>query len=130
MDIPTKTLRSWGQVHEYDHRGWIYRGQRCSDWQIKSSIERFFEREAISTIRREKVETELRRDFMRAYHHYGDHIPREERVIEWASLMQHHGAPTRFADFTYSLYIAAYFALEAADGDCAVWCIDAKWAVR
>jgi len=41
--------------------------------------------------------------------------------------MQHHGAPTRFLDWTYSVYVAAYFALENAAGDCAVWKINKKW---
>jgi len=44
--------------------------------------------------------------------------------------MQHHGAPTRLLDFDYSIYIAAYFALENADSDCAVWAVNLWWAVR
>ncbi len=44
--------------------------------------------------------------------------------------MQHHGAPTRLLDFTYSVYVAAYFALEEADGDCVVWALDGPWALQ
>jgi hypothetical protein len=43
--------------------------------------------------------------------------------------MQHHGAPTRLLDFTYSIYVATYFATEAADGDSAVWAFDGPWAM-
>jgi len=44
--------------------------------------------------------------------------------------MQHHGAPTRLLDFTYSFYIAAYFALEESEKDCAIWALNMKWSVE
>ena len=44
--------------------------------------------------------------------------------------MQHHGAPTRLLDFTYSIYVATYFALEEAEADCAVWAVDTRWALK
>jgi Holliday junction resolvase RusA-like endonuclease len=31
-------------------------------------------------------------------------------------------------DFTYSIWIAAYFAMEQAEGECAVWAVDPRWA--
>ena len=47
--------------------------------------------------------------------------------------MQHYGAPTRLLDFTYSVYVAAYFALERATSEsgptgCEVWAINTLWA--
>jgi hypothetical protein len=44
--------------------------------------------------------------------------------------MQHYGAPTRLLDFTYSFYVAAYFALEETEKDCAVWAINMNWVVK
>jgi hypothetical protein len=44
--------------------------------------------------------------------------------------MQHHGAPTRLLDFTYSIYIATYFAVETATSAAAVWAVDGAWALR
>ena len=44
--------------------------------------------------------------------------------------MQHHGGPSRLLDFTYSIWVATYFALEDANSDCAVWAIDAKWTAK
>ncbi len=44
--------------------------------------------------------------------------------------MQHYGGPTRLLDFTYSIYVAAYFATETATKDSAVWAINFKWAME
>lgn len=43
--------------------------------------------------------------------------------MEWLALMQHHGAPTRLLDFTWSPYVAAFFALERATENAAIWAI-------
>jgi hypothetical protein len=37
--------------------------------------------------------------------------------------MQHHGAPTRLLDFTWSPYVAAFFALQNASEEAAIWAI-------
>jgi hypothetical protein len=47
--------------------------------------------------------------------------PAEDETLEWLALMQHHGAPTRLLDFTWSPYVAAFFALERATADAAIW---------
>jgi FRG domain len=129
MSISSVTLGSWNEIHSYLKPGWMYRGQKSTDWPLKTSLERCCEREKIKPKDRSYIESELLRDFRRAYYQYAEHIPSSESIIEWISLMQHHGAPTRLLDFTYSIYVAAYFALESADSNCAVWAVRAPWAL-
>ena len=62
--------------------------------------------------------------FQRFAHHHRRDLPQPEDVADWLALIQHYGGPTRLLDFTYSLYVAAFFATESAWGDAAIWCID------
>jgi hypothetical protein len=64
------------------------------------------------------------RQFKRRAHLLLPFRPASDQQLEWLAIIQHHGGPTRLLDFTRSFYIAAYFALDAAAGDAAVWAID------
>src|SRR5262249_28640680 len=74
------------------------------------------------------------REFMRRAHHYLPDVPRDDNWFEWLALMQHHGAPTRLLDWTYSLSVALHFALFHAsrqpDSDLAVWVVNTDWCAR
>jgi hypothetical protein len=129
MGIAQVTLDKWSDIHDFGRRNWLFRGQRSASWDLKTSLERCFEREAIEGDARIALEAELLREFKRTFHNYALHIPGRNSVLEWLSLMQHHGAPTRLLDFNYSVYVASYFALETAVEDCAVWAIDAEWVM-
>jgi hypothetical protein len=109
---------------------WIFRGDtNYKAASIQSSIERFFCREGVSPgDQRRDVEEELIREFKRAYHQYAYHLPESASTVEWLSLMQHYGAPTRLVDFTYSPYVATYFALEEDRSEYIVWGLNSNWA--
>lgn len=50
--------------------------------------------------------------------------PEWDDDFQWMALMQHHGAPTRLIDFTWSPYVAAFFALERTLDDGVVWAMN------
>jgi hypothetical protein len=126
----TIVLTEWNQLHDLAKHGWLYRGQRAAEWPLQTSLERCCDRESIAPDRRSYIETEFIREFRRSYHQYAQHLPNPEAPLEWVSIMQHHGAPTRLLDFTYSIYVAAYFALEDADLDSAIWAVNGPWALK
>lgn len=126
----TKTLKSWQDLAKYRRLSLMYRGHSLADWPLSTTFERCANRHQVKLEDRPKVEKELFREFRRAYHEYATHVPESNSVIEWLSLMQHYGAPTRLLDFTYSIYVATYFAVENATGESAVWAVDRLWAMK
>jgi hypothetical protein len=126
MSFKAIPLESWDHIHKHAKPDWLYRGQ-TKDWSLQTSLERLFKDMNLSPGKGREFEENLLRSFRRAYHHYSAHVPAANDELEWLSLMQHHGAPTRLLDFTYSIYVAAYFAVERATDDCVVWAINRKW---
>jgi hypothetical protein len=128
----TIELRSWGEIHEYAKAGWLFRGQRVAAWPLKTSLERCCDRLGVPSSKRRLIEKRIIREFRRAYHQFAAHVPDRDATLEWLGIMQHHGAPTRLLDFTYSIYVAAYFAVEEASAESAsvVWAINAPWATQ
>jgi hypothetical protein len=129
-------LQSWDEfdelVRERRYRRWIYRGHTDSSYPLESSIFRAFRETAeltkesrgkskvISRISHERVSLNK---FMATAKQYDVSLPTDQDPLEWLAVMQHYGAPTRLLDFTFSAYVAAYFALEKGTSDCAIYCL-------
>lgn len=98
---------------------WYFRGHTNSAWVLQPKLER-----AIITYK----EKELFDEFRRTAHLYATDNSRVETRMEWLSLMQHHGAPTRLLDWTRSPYVAAFFAVNdlqiGEDKNAAIWAIN------
>jgi hypothetical protein len=79
-------------------------------------------------------EVAIVREFMRRAHHYLPDVPGNDNWFEWLALMQHHGAPTRLLDWTYSPPIAVHFALSHASRQpntaLAVWMVNTEWCAN
>jgi hypothetical protein len=129
--VRTVTLSSWDEIHVYaSRRGWLFRGERTTKWHPKTSLERCCDRLDVQPKMRRTIEGRIIREFRRAYHQFSARVPDREATVEWLSIMQHHGAPTRLLDFTYSVYVAAYFAVEEADSESVIWALDGPWALQ
>ena len=127
----TIPIGSWEQflgLPQLSGDEWIYRGQ-SRDWQLKSSLERSCERSRIDLAHAPFIEKALIDNFRRRYDGHDRQFVIND-TLYCLALMQHHGAPTRLLDWTYSPYIAFYFAIEKIDGSGVVWCMNQKWWMR
>ena len=104
-------------------RNWAFRGQADSTWPLESALTRHTKVADVCQEAWPEQEKRIRRIFRRKSHLFLDDPPGDDE-LEWLALMQHHGTPTRLLDFTWSPYVAAFFALERASSDAAVWAIN------
>jgi hypothetical protein len=106
------------------YSNWAFRGQRKELWPLNSALSRYFRSFHIDTRAWPDQERRILRVFKRKAHQFLGQPPAPDDDFQWLALMQHHGAPTRLLDFTWSPYVAAFFALERATGDAAVWALN------
>jgi len=122
---PTRQCSSWKEIAEYlewfpapeislgsegevIRNAWVFRGLGSSDYKLQPSIERDLRPDGIGW---HALEHAVSDEFKaRARLHLSALlIPGDE--LSWLALMQHNGVPTRLLDFTYSPFIALYFAV-------------------
>jgi len=110
---------------------WLYRGEGNWDQELQTSLEKDAAqyRVPLSRLYHAKIKKGLIRRFKRENSRHAVHVPEQDDHVGWLSIMQHHGAPTRLLDITYSIYVALYFALWTyrPNGAAGLWCINYDW---
>ena len=120
-------LRSLSDLCDSGNDIWIFRGQANADWRLTSTLERDKKLKPFEESERAMLEL-----FRSKAHIYTDLFRGRSDLsrVHALSIMQHHGAPTRLLDFTYSPSVAAFFSVcddrESPPEYASVWAVNAS----
>ncbi|HTM49076.1 MAG TPA: FRG domain-containing protein [Bryobacteraceae bacterium] len=125
---PVVRVNSWEeflkQITKAPYSNWAFRGERDERWPLYSSLSRYLQSFHVDPGAWQEQEGRIVRIFKRKAHVFLDNPPEPDDDFQWLALMQHHGAPTRLLDFSWSPYVAAFFAMERAIEDSVVWALN------
>lgn len=105
--------------------GWLFRGHASSKWHLTSSLERICKAYSVKPSCMAQLERNALFEFQRKAHHYIQDPPAYNDYLEWTALLQHYGGTTRLVDVTHSIFVAAFFAIENATDEAAIWAFNA-----
>jgi FRG domain len=136
-NFASKTISSWDEFNKFvlgmnssapaQKRAWLYRGQ-SENWPLMTAMERALHHWDIDLKKATSIEFQSIREFRRRLRDPEHRRVHSDRLFCLA-LMQHHGAPTRLLDCTYSPYVAAAFAMEhgIVSKTPVIWCFRGEW---
>ena len=117
----TTEIEHWNDIFRLNQRfmsNFVFRGQGNADWGLNTSLARMVEGHHPNFIDKTMpalYEHRMMEEFQWKYPSYEkSHIPEPDESIEWLSLMQHYGSPTRMLDFSYSMYVAMFMAIDGS----------------
>lgn len=110
-------LRSWKVFLDFIHQemldfdSYIWRGQRCDNWILQSTLDRLIEKAKVAKTKIPSFRSSHLEQFKYAVRgRRGPNPALIESENDWWALGQHHGLATPLLDWTTSPFAAAYFA--------------------
>ena len=127
------TIKNWDELLDYYKKEiskgkWMFRAEKANCHPLETSLDKAFDNCGVSD-KKNEIEQKLIRLFKRRYRLHVDSKMIAQDNLEIVALMQHYGAPTRALDWTYSFFVAVYFAINRHSDkeDGVVWCLDKEW---
>ena len=119
-------LTRWSEFVEQTDalQGWAFRGQVSAQWPLVPSLTRRLQQFCPDARLWPLREARSMRVFRRKAHNYLVERGALDDDLRCQALMQHHGSTTRLMDFSKSPFVAAFFALESASRDVAVFALN------
>nr|WP_321236146.1 FRG domain-containing protein [uncultured Psychroserpens sp.] len=132
--MKSEIIENWTDLVELEQKlscsglEWVFRGQSSTKLPLRTTLERALDDFNVDNNHRTRIEQRIFNDFKRTFHLHSNKYNLDfNDSLSWLAVMRHYGTPNRLLDFTYSLFVASFFALEFSTENSLVWAVNKSW---